>query len=129
MIRNAALANGAYGAVVSNHFATGGVGATKLAEALVEATENAKPTFRFLYDLDTSIESKIETIAKEMYGAGSIELSPKAREAAKIYTAKVPLELLNFKQYIKYNDLLIGFRQTSRLHGQDRELTDRRQCH
>lgn len=96
MIRKAALASGAYAAVVCTHFANGGVGATKLSEALIEATENVKPTFRFLYDLDTSIESKIETIAKEMYGAGSIELSPKVRETIKIYTAKVSNLILYF---------------------------------
>lgn len=74
---------------MSTHWADGGTGATRLAEALIDATENATPAFRFLYELNTSIESKIETIAKEMYGAATIELSPKVRETIRIYNAKV----------------------------------------
>lgn len=93
VVRKAALANGAHSAIVSSHWSEGGSGAVRLAEALIDACENVKPNFRFLYNLDTSIESKIETIAKEMYGAGSVELSPKVREAIKLFTAQVSASL------------------------------------
>lgn len=89
LVRLAALEHGAHAAVVSTHWSDGGRGATRLAEALVDACENVKPKFRFLYDVDSSIEAKIETIAKEMYGAGSIEYSPKVREIIKLYNMKV----------------------------------------
>ncbi len=44
---------------------------------------------RFLYDLQQSIEEKIEIIAKEVYGADGIELSPTAREQIERYKAQV----------------------------------------
>lgn len=88
MVRQAALANGAFAAVVSTHWSDGGAGAEALATALIEACNTSPPDFRFLYELDLTIDQKILTIAREMYGAGAIELSPKAREAMRLYTAK-----------------------------------------
>jgi formate--tetrahydrofolate ligase len=53
---------------VCNHFTKGGVGALELAEAVAEAAE--EPTsFRFLYPDEASLREKIETIAREVYGA------------------------------------------------------------
>ncbi|EEB08981.1 6,7,8-tetrahydrofolate synthase [Schizosaccharomyces japonicus yFS275] len=79
-IREEALAAGASDAVVSNHWAEGGKGALDLAKALIHACENEEHNFHFTYDLDLPIEKKIEIIAKEMYGADGIELSPLAQE-------------------------------------------------
>ena len=44
---------------------------------------------RYLYDLDQSIEEKIETIAREIYGAAAIEISPLAQEQIDRYKAQV----------------------------------------
>ena len=41
--------------------------------------------FRFLYDVNDSIESKIETIAKKIYGADGIDISPEAQVAIDRY--------------------------------------------
>ena len=41
--------------------------------------------FRFLYDVIDSIESKIETIAKKIYGADGIDISPEAQVAIDRY--------------------------------------------
>jgi formate--tetrahydrofolate ligase len=69
---------------LANHWAEGGAGATELAQAVVEAAE--EPTsFRFLYDLDLPIKSKIETIAKEIYGAGDVVFEAKAESQIKQY--------------------------------------------
>lgn len=57
---------------VCHNFAEGGKGATELAEAVVEAAEEPS-SFHFLYPDDMSLRDKIETIAKKVYGAGSIE--------------------------------------------------------
>jgi len=70
---------GAFDAVVCNHFAKGGAGAIELAKA-VEAACNQASNFHFLYDLSVPVEKKIETIAKEIYGADGIEISPEAQE-------------------------------------------------
>ena len=42
--------------------------------------------FRFLYPLDLSLEDKITTIAKEIYGADGIELSEQAKTKLERYT-------------------------------------------
>jgi formate--tetrahydrofolate ligase len=57
----------------------GGEGASALAEAVVAATEQPS-SFAPLYPLEDSIESKIETIAKRVYGADGVFLLPPARE-------------------------------------------------
>jgi methylenetetrahydrofolate dehydrogenase (NADP+)/methenyltetrahydrofolate cyclohydrolase/formyltetrahydrofolate synthetase len=84
-VREASLAGGADAAVVSNHWAKGGEGARELAEAVVAVCEG-ESQFRFLYDLDKSIDEKIETICKEIYGADGIELSDLARTQVDTYT-------------------------------------------
>jgi methylenetetrahydrofolate dehydrogenase (NADP+)/methenyltetrahydrofolate cyclohydrolase/formyltetrahydrofolate synthetase len=74
----ASMDSGATDAVVSTHWAEGGKGALKLADAVLRAI--SKPSnFRFLYDLSLSIEKKIEIIAKEMYGAGNVVLADSVR--------------------------------------------------
>lgn len=89
MVRSAAIQNGAFDAVVSYHYAEGGKGAEKLAEALTKACANKKPTFRYLYELNKSIEDKVLTIAKEMYGAGEVEFQPIVKEKIELFNKQV----------------------------------------
>jgi formyltetrahydrofolate synthetase len=85
LIREAALQFGAMDAVVSTHWADGGAGAKKLAEAVVKAAEK-KTSFEFLYPLDISIKEKIEKIAKEIYRADGVDYTPEAEEQIARYT-------------------------------------------
>jgi len=85
LIRDECLVGGADGAVVTNHWAQGGAGARALAEAVIAICEG-KSEFKFLYDLDLSIEEKIEIIAKEIYGAKDIQLSEMAQSQIDTYT-------------------------------------------
>jgi methylenetetrahydrofolate dehydrogenase (NADP+)/methenyltetrahydrofolate cyclohydrolase/formyltetrahydrofolate synthetase len=79
MVREYAISQGAEDSVVSKHWAEGGMGAAKLAEAVVAACE--KPSkFEFLYPLDWSIVQKIEHIAKVIYGADGLSYEPLAEE-------------------------------------------------
>ena len=71
------IAAGAVDAVLADHWANGGQGAAELAEAVVAACEQPND-FKFLYPLDRTIKSKIETIATEIYGADGVEYSPLA---------------------------------------------------
>ena len=94
LVRAAALEAGAEDSVVCTHWMEGGLGAVKLAEAVVKAAE--KPTnFRFLYPLDISIKEKIETICKQIYGADGVEYTPEAEAKIELYTRlgfdKLPL--------------------------------------
>jgi methylenetetrahydrofolate dehydrogenase (NADP+)/methenyltetrahydrofolate cyclohydrolase/formyltetrahydrofolate synthetase len=76
---------GAFAAVEANHWALAGAGALDLANAVVEACKEPQD-FKFLYDVNDSIEQKIETICKEMYGADGIELSDLAKSKIETYT-------------------------------------------
>ncbi|KAJ7046787.1 formate--tetrahydrofolate ligase-domain-containing protein [Mycena alexandri] len=87
LIREEAYAGGADAAVVSNHWAEGGAGARALAEAVISTCEGPSD-FKFLYDLNMSIEEKINIISKEIYGADGIELSELARTQVDTYTAQ-----------------------------------------
>ncbi len=86
LIRKAAIEEGgAEDAVVSEHWEFGGEGAVDLANAVIKAAE--KPShFDFLYPLDMSIKEKIETIAKEIYGADGVDYLPEAEERIADYT-------------------------------------------
>ncbi|MCF7875675.1 formate--tetrahydrofolate ligase [Candidatus Bipolaricaulota bacterium] len=79
LVKEKAMEAGAFDAVESNHFTDGGEGAVDLAEATVAASEE-ESDFEFLYDLDKSIKEKIETIAKEIYGADGVDYSSKAEK-------------------------------------------------
>jgi formyltetrahydrofolate synthetase len=79
LVRQAALEAGAEDAVMSNHWAEGGLGSIALGEAVIAACE--KPSdFSFLYPLELSIKEKIEIIAKEIYGADGVEFSEEAEK-------------------------------------------------
>ncbi|MEE8592522.1 MAG: formate--tetrahydrofolate ligase [Candidatus Bipolaricaulota bacterium] len=84
MIRDYAIGQGAEDSVVSTHWADGGKGAAKLAEAVVAACE--KPSnFEFLYPLDWSIKQKIEKIAVDIYGAADVTYDPLAEKQIEDY--------------------------------------------
>ncbi|GIM52793.1 formate--tetrahydrofolate ligase [Capnocytophaga cynodegmi] len=70
-------------AIVSKGFAQGGEGTKELAQAVVEIAESGESKFKPLYDHAISIEEKIETIAKEIYGASNVNYTSKARTQLK----------------------------------------------
>lgn len=84
MIIDAARQAGAFDAVVSRHHSDGGKGAADLAEAVERACE-AESDFHYLYELNTSLESKIETIADKVYRAGDVSYTSEARESLNRY--------------------------------------------
>jgi methylenetetrahydrofolate dehydrogenase (NADP+)/methenyltetrahydrofolate cyclohydrolase/formyltetrahydrofolate synthetase len=85
MVKDAALAAGAFRAEVSEHWAKGEEGAVALAEAVIEACDQPSD-FKFLYPLDIPIKEKIETIATEIYGADGVVFEPTAQAKLKLYT-------------------------------------------
>ncbi len=67
--------------VINNAYMEGSAGATELAEAAVDLIENQPSApLKFAYDLEDSIMTKIEKVAKNIYGAGSVEFSLKAQK-------------------------------------------------
>ncbi|KAK9718456.1 tetrahydrofolate synthase [Basidiobolus ranarum] len=84
LVKRLSLSAGADDAVSCNHWAQGGLGAVDLANSVVKVCSNT-PDFKFLYDVNSSIEQKIETIAKEMYGADGVSFSDLARQKVELY--------------------------------------------
>lgn len=87
VIREEAIAAGAEDAIAANHWADGGAGAVDLAKGVLAASSKPKD-FRLLYDLDGSIQERIERIGKEMYGAAAVEFSELAQQKVDKYTAQ-----------------------------------------
>jgi formate--tetrahydrofolate ligase len=86
LVREIALANGAFAAEANEAVVKGGEGAAALAEAVVAASEQPSD-FQQVYQLDAPIDRKIEAIAKRVYGADGIFLLPAAREKVEQFTA------------------------------------------
>lgn len=73
-------------AAVSMHFTEGGAGATELAHAVAEASEEAS-RFEVLYPDEMSLRDKITTVARKVYGADGAEFSPTAEQQLDNYEA------------------------------------------
>lgn len=58
----------------------GGEGGRILAEKVLSTLETKKSNFHPVYETDLPIQNKIETIAKEIYGAASVSYSAQAKE-------------------------------------------------
>ncbi len=71
-------------AIVSTAFAHGGKGSAELAEKVVEEINKNEANYKPLYKPSDSIEHKINVVAKEIYGANSVEFSPKAKTQLKM---------------------------------------------
>ena len=110
-VRQAALEFGAFDAVVAEHWEKGGEGAVALAQAVMRAAEQPSD-FRFLYNLETSIKEKIETICREVYGADGVDYEPLAEERIAEYTrlgyAHLPICMAKTHLSISHDPTLKG---------------------
>ena len=66
--------------ILSTVWAEGGKGGEALAREVVRLCEEEKGDFTFSYDLDCSIEEKIEAVAKKIYGGDGITIMPNAKK-------------------------------------------------
>jgi len=70
---------------LSEVWAKGGEGGKALAEKVLHTLETKESNFKPLYEDELSLKEKIETIAKEIYGADGVEFAPAAeKQLAKI---------------------------------------------
>jgi len=86
LVREAALAAGAFDAVITRSWAMGGEGAAELAAAVDKASSTPHEP-KFLYSLDKPLKEKIEIIAREVYGAGSVVYTAEAEASLEKYTS------------------------------------------
>ena len=61
----------------------GGEGGVDLANKVLETLETKESHFKVLYEDSLSLKEKIETVAKEIYGAGEVTYSPAAEKELK----------------------------------------------
>ncbi len=96
---------------VTKCFAEGGKGGTQLAQKVVEACEKEN-NFHCLYDLDMPVYEKIETIAKEIYGADGVDFTKEARNAidgfVKLGADKMPVCMAKTQYSLSDNPKLLG---------------------
>ena len=86
VVRRAAKASGAAGVEVIEAYERGGKGAEDVAEAIARACETASE-FRPFYDVTRPVREKIETVAKDVYGADGVDYSAAAQEQIDRFTA------------------------------------------
>lgn len=99
-------------AVLSKGWAEGGNGTQDLARAVVEEVESGKSNFEKLYNWDASVKEKIETIAKEIYGADGVDYAAKAnrglRTIDKLGLNHLPICMAKTQKSFSDNDKLLG---------------------
>lgn len=71
-------------AIVSTAFAQGGKGSAEVAQKVIEEIEKGTANYQPLYQPSDSIEHKINVVAKTIYGANSVEFSPKSKAQLKM---------------------------------------------
>ena len=72
--------------VLSNVWAEGGKGGEDLAREVVRLCVEEKGDFTFSYDLNLTIEEKIDAIVKNVYGGDGVVLTPNAKKQAQKLT-------------------------------------------
>ncbi|MBQ8304272.1 MAG: formate--tetrahydrofolate ligase [Clostridia bacterium] len=73
--------------VLSTVWADGGKGGEELAKEVVRLCEEEKGNFTFSYELDSTIEEKIESVVKKVYGGDGIIVTPAAKKQIESLTA------------------------------------------
>ena len=68
---------------LSHHWLKGGEGALELADAVIDACNEATH-FKFLYELSTPLRTRIELIAEQVYGADGVDYTPEALAKVKV---------------------------------------------
>ena len=76
-----------YPAELSEGWAKGGTGMVNLAGRVVEIIDKEESAYAPIYDVNATIQQKIETISKVVYGAKDVEFSEEALEKIKIFIA------------------------------------------
>jgi formate--tetrahydrofolate ligase len=100
-------------AVLSKGWLLGGNGTQELAKAVIEEIEKTEiNTFKPIYDWHSTVKQKIETIAKEIYGADGVDFSAKAEQdlkrIEKLGLSKLPICMAKTQKSFSDNESLIG---------------------
>jgi formate--tetrahydrofolate ligase len=97
---------------VGDGFTRGGAGMEELASLVVENARDCTGCFKPLYDWDWDVKKKIETVAKQIYGAEHIDYTALAK--ADLHTIqrlgydKLPVCIAKTQKSLSDNPLLVG---------------------
>ena len=99
-------------AVVSRGWALGGEGTTDLAHEVVKIVEASNKPFKPMYDWKSPVEEKIQTIAREIYGASAVDYTSKAkadmRTIKKLGLEELPVCIAKTQKSLSDNPALLG---------------------
>ena len=99
-------------AALAEVWAKGGKGALELAQHVVDIVEEGKAHFTPLYDWNSDVKTKIETIATKIYGADGVEYSAVAKRnlstIAHLGLEKLPVCIAKTQKSLSDNDKLLG---------------------
>ena len=97
---------------LSDVWAKGGEGGLELGAEVVDILENEKSNFEVLYDVNDSIEEKINSIASEIYGANGVNYTVQAKkqiaELKKFNLDKLPICMAKTQYSLSDNPSLLG---------------------
>ncbi len=93
-------------------YAKGGEGGIELAEKLLDLLDTVPSQFRFLYDVKAPVKEKIETIAREIYGASGVTYSPSAdrmiKKLSEIGMDDLPICIAKTQYSLSDNPRMLG---------------------
>ena len=97
---------------VCNAWQEGGAGATELAEKVVERADGFTGSYRPLYSLEDTVEQKIETIARKVYGAEAVDFTARAKKdinrIRKLGVEALPVCIAKTQKSLSDNPKLLG---------------------
>ena len=98
----------------------GGEGGVELAKKVLKTLEEKKSDFKVLYEDNASLGEKIETVAKEIYGADGVELSPTAAKQLKqlesLGFGKLPVCMAKTQYSLSDDPTLLGRPEGFKIH-------------
>jgi formate--tetrahydrofolate ligase len=110
-VKTKVLESGAVSSAISTPWADGSAGAEALANAVVRACEQPL-TYRPLYENSASIEQKIDTIARRIYGAEGVKFEPDAKTqietATRLGYGRFPICMAKTQYSLSHDPLLLG---------------------
>ncbi len=90
----------------------GGEGGKSLAEKVLETLENKESHFKPLYEDEMPLAEKIETVASQIYGAGSVSYAPAAKKQLerleKMGFGSLPVCMAKTQYSLSDNPVLLG---------------------
>lgn len=112
-------------AEIASAYLEGGDGCMELAKKVKALCDKKNTPLKFAYNLEDTIEEKILSLAKNIYGASNVEYSPIAAEKIKIFeelAKDIPICIAKTQYSLSDDDKLLGVPQNFTLHVRDIEL-------